>query len=137
LLAYERRYSPLVQSIPTVKWDSDTYYFNQRTVVANGGFVLDGGANPVSNSTYVQNNFQIKHLQVVGAVTGYAQEVTRQVISDLRRTEIEGSIRGMFWDEETGILWGNSASTLNGARPQFDGFDTEVSTFSGGNQNAL
>jgi len=137
LLEYQRRYSPFVRALPSTKWDADVYYFNQRTVVATGGFVSDGGAVPVSNSTFVQNNFQIKHLQVVGAVTGYSQEVTRQVIGDLRQTEIEGSIRGLYWDVETGIDWGNSASTLNGARPQFDGLDTQVATFSGANQNAL
>lgn len=137
LLEYQRRYSPLVRALPSVKWDSDVYYFNQRTQVANGGFVTDGGAVPVSNSTYVQNNFQMKHLQVVGAVTGYAQEVTRQVIGDLRRTEIEGSIRGLTWDIETALLWSNAASTVNGARPQFDGLDTQVATFTGGNQNAI
>lgn len=136
LLEYQRRYSPLCRSIPTVQWDSDTYYFNQRTQVANGGFVSDGGALPVSNSTYVQNNFKMAHLQVVGAVTGYAQEVTRQVIGDLRQTEIEGSIRGMYWDIETGILWSNAASTALGPRPQFDGLATQVATFSGSNQNA-
>src|SRR6185437_11288855 len=76
------------------------------------------------------------HLQVVGAVTGYAQEVTRQIIGDLRQTEIEGSIRGMYWDIETGIDWGNSASTANGARPQYDGLDTLVATWSGANQNS-
>ena len=137
LLEYQRRYSPLVRSIPTVPWASDQYYFNQRTTTASGGFVPDGGARPVANSTYVQNNFQMKHVQVVGAVTGYAQEVTRQVIGDLRETEIEGSIRGMYWDIETGICWGNSASTANGAQPQFDGLDSQVTTFSGGYQNAI
>jgi hypothetical protein len=137
LLEYQRRYSPLVRAIPTTSWDSTVYYFNQRTVVANGGFVADGGAVPVSNSTYVQNSFTMAHLQVVGAVTGFAQEVTRQVIGDLRQTEIEGSIRGMYWDIETGIDWGNSASTAAGARPQYDGFDTLVATWSGANQNAL
>jgi len=137
LLEYQRRYSPLVRSTPAQKWDSDTYYFNQRTVVAAGGFVPDGGARPVSNSTYVQNSFSMKHIQVVGAVTGYAQEVTRQVIGDLRATEIEGSIRGYYWDAETGMLWGNSASTANGAQPQFDGLDSQVTTYSGGFQNAL
>jgi hypothetical protein len=137
LLEYMRRYSPLVRALPSVKWDSDVYYWNQRTVVATGGFVADGGAVPVSNSTYVQNNFQMKHLQIVGAVTGYSQQVTRQVIGDLRQTEIEGSIRGLLWDTETGIDWGNAASTVNGARPQFDGLDTQVSTYSGAGQNAL
>ncbi len=137
LLEYQRRYAPLVRAIPTVKWDTDVYYFNQRTALATGGFVTDGGALPVSNSTYVQSNFSMKHLQVVGAVTGYAQEVTRMVIGDLRETEIDGSVKGLYWDTETGILWGNAASTLNGARPQFDGLDTQVSTFSGGGQNAI
>lgn len=136
LLEYMRRFSPLVRAIPMTKWDADVYYWNQRTQLATGGFTTDGGAVPVSTSTYVQNSFQIKHLQIVGAVTGYAQQVTRQVIGDLRQTEIEGAIQGMLWDIETGIVWGNSASTLNGARPQFDGLDTQTSTFSGGSQNA-
>lgn len=137
LLEYQRRYSPLVRSVPTVPWNADTYYFNQRTQVAAGGFVPDGGARPVANSTFVQNKFDMKHIQVVGAITGYAQEVTRQVIGDLRETEIEGSTRGMYWDIETGICWGNAASTLNGAQPQFDGLDSQVTTFSGGFQNAI
>ncbi|MDB4872981.1 MAG: hypothetical protein JWL97_3985 [Gemmatimonadales bacterium] len=137
LLEYQRRYSPLCRALPTVRWGSDTYYFNQRTAVANGGFVGDGGATPVSNSVYVQNSFQMKHLMVVGAVTGYATEVTQQVIGDLRMTEIEGSIRGLYWDLETAICWGNNAATANGAKPQFDGLDAQVSTFSGANQNAL
>lgn len=137
LLEYQRRYSPLVRSLPSTKWDSDTYYFNQRTLVATGGFVPDGGARPVATSTYVQNNFKMAHLQVVGAVTGYAQEVTRQVIGDLRQTEIEGSIRGLAWDTETACLWGNAASTTVGAQPEFDGLDTLVSTYTGSGQNAL
>lgn len=137
LLEYQRRYAPLVRAIPSVRWDTDVYYFNQRTQLATGGFVADGGALPVSNSTYVQNNFNMKHLQVVGAVTGYAQAVTRMVIGDLRETEIDGSIRGLYWDMETAILWGNAASTVNGARPQFDGLDTQTATFTGSAQNAI
>ena len=137
LLEYQRRYSPLVRSIPMQKWEADVYYFNQRTAVAAGGFVPDGGAKPVSNSTYVQLSYQMKHVETVGAVTGYAQEVTRQVIGDLRQTEIQGSIRGYYWDIETGVLWGNSASTANQAQPQFDGLDSLINVYTGGNQNAL
>jgi hypothetical protein len=136
LLEYIRRYSPLVRALPSTSWNADVYYFNQRTQLASGGFVADGGAVPVANSTFVQNNFQIKHLQIVGAVTGYSQEVTRQVIGDLRQTEIEGSIRGLTWDIETGVVWGNAASTLNGARPQFDGLDSQVNTYSTNGQNS-
>jgi hypothetical protein len=137
LLEYQRRYAPLVRALPATRWDTDVYFFNQRTQLANGGFVTDGGAQPVSNSTYVQNNFQMKHVQSVGAITGYAQEVTRLVIGDLRETEIEGTIKGHYWDIETGLLWGNAASTVNGARPQFDGLDTQTATFSGSSQNAI
>jgi hypothetical protein len=137
LLEYQRRYSPLVRAIPTVKWDSDVYYFNQRTALANGGFVTDGGAQPLTNSTYVQNNFSMKHVMVTGAVTGYAQEVTRAVIGDLRETEIDGSIKGLWWDIETAIMWGNADATVNGARPQFSGLDSQINTFSGSGQNSI
>jgi hypothetical protein len=137
LLEYMRRIAPLVRAIPSTKWDTDQYYWNNRSQVANGGFVSDGGAAPVSNSVYNQSSFQMKHLQIVGAVTGYSQAVTRMVIGDLRQTEIEGSIQGLLWDTETAIDWGNSASTINGARPQFDGLDTQVNVYSGAYQNAL
>lgn len=137
LLEYQRRYSPLVRSIPTQRWQADQYYFNQRTAVASGGFVPDGGARPVSNSTYVQLSYQMKHVESVGAVTGYAQEVTRDVIGDLRQTEIQGSIQGYYWDVEVGALWGNAASTFNQAQPQFDGLDTLVSDFTSGYANSI
>lgn len=137
MVEYQRRYAPLVRALPSQQWASDRYYFNQRTVNPAGGFVPDGGARTVSNSTYVQSSFPMAHLQVVGAVTGYAQEVTRQVITDLRATEVQGSIKGLYWDIETGINWGNAAATANGAQPQFDGLDTQIAQFTGGNQNAL
>jgi hypothetical protein len=137
LLEYQRRFSPLVRSVPSMKWGSDVYYFNQRTVLPVGGFVIDGGARPVTNSTYVQNNFQMKHFQSVGAVTGYAEEVTRMVIGDLRAREIEGAIQGQYWDIEHALIWANAAATQFGPYPQFDGFDSLVSTYTGGNQNAI
>lgn len=137
LLEYQRRYSPLVRAIPSRKWDSTVYYFNQRTARAQGGFVTDGGARPVSNSSYVQNSFTIRNMQSVGAVTGYSQAVTRQLVGDLRAQEIEGSIQGLYWDIENACLWGNSGSTQFGGYPQFDGFDSLVNTFSGSNQNSL
>ncbi|MFE9127096.1 hypothetical protein ACFYOF_17025 [Streptomyces sp. NPDC007148] len=137
LLEYQRRYAPLVRAIPTKKWDSTVYYFNQRTARAAGGFVTDGGARSVSNSTYVQNQFTIRNMQSVGAVTGYSQAVTKGLIGDLKQQEVEGAIQGLYWDIENAVLWGNSASTQLGAYPQFDGLDSLVSTFSGSNQNAI
>ena len=137
LVELQRRYSPLCRSLPTQQWDSDVYYFNQRSVTPAGGFVPDGGARSVSNSTFVQQSVQMKHLQVVGSVTGYAQAVTRLQIGDLRENEIQASMKGLYWDVETGLLWGNAASTPNGAAPQFDGLDSLINTYSGSTQNAL
>ncbi|MEV5944237.1 hypothetical protein [Streptomyces sp. NPDC051994] len=137
MLEYQRRYAPLVRATPSRKWDSTVYYWNQRTARATGGFVTDGGARPVANSTYVQNQVTIRNMQAVGAVTGYAQAVTRGLVQDLKQQEIEGSIQGLYWDIETAMLWGNSGSTLYGAYPQFDGLDTLASTFSGNSQNAI
>lgn len=137
LLELQRRYSPLIRSIPSQRWDSTVYYFNQRTARANGGFVTDGGARPQSQSTYVQNQFTIRNLQAVGAVTGYSQAVTRQVIGDLRAREVMGTIQGLYWDIETAILWGNEGATQFGAYPQFSGLDTLVADFTSSVKNSL
>jgi hypothetical protein len=137
LVELQRRYAPLCCAIPTERWSTDIYNFNQRANVASGGAVPDGGAKPVSNSTYQQLGFQMKHVESVGAITGYAQEVTRLVISDLKATEIRGAILGYYWDVETFICWGNAASTLNQAQPQFDGLDTLINVFSGSTQNVI
>jgi hypothetical protein len=137
LLEYQRRYAPLLRAIPSFKWGTDVYHFNKRSANPTGGFVTDGGARPVSHSTYVQDSFRMKHLQAVGGVTGYAQEVTKQVIGNLRAKEIEGTIQGLYWDIETAILWGHEGATQFGAYPQFSGLDSLVSNYSGSEQNAL
>jgi len=133
LLEYQRRYAPLVRALPSTKWGSTVYYFNKRTTLPSGGFVTDGGARPVSTSNYAQENFQIRLLQSVGAVTGYSQAVTADLIGDLRAREIEGAARGLYWDIENALVWGAGAPTVNGPYPQFDGLDVIVSSFSSAN----
>ena len=130
LLEYQRRYAPLVRAIPSEKWGSTVYYFTKRTVNPAGGFVGDGGARPISTSTYVQENFQVKLLQSVGAITGYAQAVTSNQIGDLRAREIEGAAKGLYWDIENATVWGAATPTVNGPYPQFDGLDVIFSSFS-------
>lgn len=137
LLEYIRRYSQLVRVIPTQKWDSTDYYYNTRTGLVPGGFVTDGGARPVGASTYQQSRFTLRNLQAVGAVTGYAQEVTRAQVGSLRQREIDGAVQSLVWDIENACTWGNAASTAVGPYPEFDGLDTQVATFSGGTQNAI
>jgi hypothetical protein len=136
LVEYQRRFAPWCRAIPTKKTMSTTYFFNTRTVVVSGGAVPDGGARAVSTSTYQQGSFSMAHVQAVGSVTGYAQAVTNDLV-DLRATEINGAIKGYYWDIETFCGWGNAASTLNQAQPQFDGLDTQIQQFSGGTQNTI
>jgi hypothetical protein len=135
LVELQRRYNPLVRAIPTQRWTTDVYNFNQRTTVPAGGFVPDGGSRPVANSAYVQNSYQMKHLLSVGSVTGYAQAVANLV--DLRRTEIMGANQGYYWDIESAICWGSAAATFSQAQPQFDGLDTLVADFTTGYKNTI
>jgi hypothetical protein len=137
LLELVRRYSPLVRTIPTEHWTTDTYYFNRRSALPATSFVVDGGAAPVSNSTYEQKNFPIKLLQGVGAVTGFAQAVTSGQIGSLLQKEMDGMRQGLIWNIENNMLWGSAAATASGSYPQFDGLDNLVNTFSGNTQNAL
>ena len=137
LLEYQRRYAPLVRATPSIPWNSTVYYFNQRTQRAAGGFVSDGGARPVTNSTYAQQQFTMRLLQNVGAVTGYSQAVSADLIGDLREREIDGAVQGLLWDIEAAMLWGCDGATNQGPYPQFSGFDTLISTASGAAQNTI
>lgn len=136
---YQRRFTPWVRSIPTKQINSTIYYFNTRQTVVRGGAVPDGGAQPVSTSTYQQTGTTLTHIQAVGSVTGYAQKVTSDLVADLRSQEIDGAIRGYYWDAECFMGWGNLAATAPaGAQPQFDGLDTLTNSFSGGGfQNVI
>lgn len=140
MVDYQRRYAPLVRVTPTKQWSAPQYFFNRRTSRAPGGFVTDGGARPVGSSSFEQKNFTIRNMQSLGAVTGYAQEVTRAQIGDLQREEVESCAQGLLWDIETAMCWGNSAATANGPYPQFDGFNSLVNQFTATTsapQNAL
>ncbi|GAC1604966.1 MAG: hypothetical protein NVS3B21_34380 [Acidimicrobiales bacterium] len=137
LLEYQRRYAPLLRLLPTEHIDSTTYYFNQRNSRPTGGFVTDGGARAQANSVYVQNSFNIRLLQAVGGVTGYAQAVTRNLVGDLLAKEVDGAVQSLLWDIETALLWGSDGATNSGNFPQFNGLDNLVATYSGTAQNAL
>lgn len=129
LLEYQRRYSPMLRSIPAKQWSSTTYNFNRRTYRAPGGFIRDGGARPLGASVYEQAGFAMRNLQAVGAVTGYAQAVTRDLMSDLRQQEIASAVQGLLWDIETAMLWGCDPATSPGPWPQFSGLDVLVNQF--------
>lgn len=132
LLEYQRRYSPLLAAIPSKQWGSTQYFFNRRTTRPDAGGVTDGGARPIGNSTYEQAAFNIRLFQAVGSVTGFAQTVTRDLIGDLRQTEIDGTVQSMMWTVETDFVWGHDGATANGQFPICSGLDYLVSNFTAG-----
>ncbi|MFE5582555.1 phage major capsid protein [Kitasatospora sp. NPDC056531] len=123
-----RRYSPLIEALPSQKINTTTYYFNTRNGLASGGATTDGGARQVSTGTYNQSAFTVKNLQVVGAVTGYAEEVAN-AIGDLRAREIMGGIKGLRWDTEQMLVAGNAGATQFGPYPQFDGLASLINQY--------
>jgi hypothetical protein len=132
LLEYQRRYSPLLAMMPSKQWGSTQYFFNRRTARPDAGGVIDGGARPIGNSTYEQSVFNIRLLQAVGSVTGFAQTVTRDLIGDLRQLEIDGTVTSLMYTTECDAIWGNDPATASGQFPIFSGFDYLVSNFSAG-----
>jgi hypothetical protein len=94
--------------------------------------VVDGGARPIGNSTYEQAVFNIRLLQAVGSVTGFAQTVTRDLIGDLRQMEIDGTVTSLMYTMECDAIWGHDGATANGAYPIFSGFDYLVSNWAAG-----
>ncbi len=132
LLEYQRRYSPLLALMPSKQWGSTQYFFNRRTARPDAGGVVDGGARPIGNSTYEQAVFNIRLMQAVGSVTGFAQTVTRDLVGDLRQLEIDGTVQSLMWTMECDAIWGHDGATANGQYPIYSGFDYLVSNFTAG-----
>lgn len=132
LLEYQRRYSPLLAAIPSKQWNSTQYFFNRRVNRPDAGAVIDGGARPISNSTYEQSVYNIRLYQAVGSVTGFAQTVTRDIVGDLRQLELDGTVQSMLWTIENSFIWGNDATTANGTQPMATGLDYLVSNWTAG-----
>jgi hypothetical protein len=132
LLEYQRRYSPLLAAMPSKQWSSTQYFFNRRTARPDAGGITDGGARPIGNSTYEQASFNIRLLQAVGSVTGYAQTVTRDLVGDLRQMEIDGTVTSLMWTMECDSIWGHDGATASGAYPIYSGLDYLVSNFAAG-----
>lgn len=132
LLEYQRRYAPLLTAIPSKPWNSTQYFFNRRVSRPDSGAVVDGGARSIGNSTYEQNNFNIRLFQAVGSVTGFAQVVTRDIVGDLRQLELDGTVTSMLWTLENAMIWGNDPATVAGIQPMCSGLDYLVSNFTAG-----
>ncbi|NUP48072.1 MAG: hypothetical protein HOW97_12265 [Catenulispora sp.] len=132
LLEYQRRYAPLLAALPSKHWGSTQYFFNRRVQRPDAGGVVDGGARPISNSTYEQALFNIRLFQAVGSVTGFAQTVTRDLVGDLKQLELDGTMQSMLWSVENSFVWGNDGATASGLYPICSGLDYLVANYSQG-----
>jgi hypothetical protein len=129
LLEYVRKFAPLRVALPTQTWDTDIYFFNQRTALPQAQFVLEApgtytgttGYVAPTTSTYQQLQFPIKHFQSNGDVSLFAQKVAR-VNGSLLDLEIEGAVRSMGWMEDLTHIFGSAAATIQSYRPAWDGF---------------
>ena len=132
LLEYQRRYAPLLMTIPTKQWNSTQYFFNRRVTRPDSGGVTDGGARPIGNSVYEQASFNIRLYQAVGSVTGFAQTVTRDLVGNLRQLELDGTVTSMLYTLENAVLWGHDGATAAGQYPISTGLDYLVSNWTAG-----
>ncbi|MEV5944412.1 hypothetical protein [Streptomyces sp. NPDC051994] len=132
IVEYQRRYAPLLAAIPSKQWNSTQYFFNRRTARPDAGGVIDGGARPIGNSTYEQAVYNIRLMQAVGSVTGFAQTVTRDLVGDLRQMEIDGTVQSLMWTMECDAVWGHDGATANGQYPIYSGLDYLASNWTAG-----
>lgn len=129
----QRKYGPLHRAIPRKTWETDTFYFNQRTALPKAQFVVEApgtsGAGSVTptNSTYVQKSFAIKHTQSQIDISTFAAKVA-VVNGNLFDLELLGAAKSMEWLEETTHMWGSASATVNTYRPQWDGVDSLMAT---------
>lgn len=134
LTELQRKYGPMYRAFPHRSWETDTFYFNQRTALPAAQFTLEAppnsgstGAVAASNSTYVQQGFPIKHTQSQIDISTFAAKVA-VVNGPLVSLELAGAAKSMEWLEETTHMWGNAGSTLNTYRPQWDGLDFQIAS---------
>lgn len=127
----QRKYGPLHRAIPRRTWETQTFFFNQRTAFPKAQFTTEApptsgtGSVAATNSTYVQKSFDIKHTQSQIDISTFAAKVAT-VNGNLFDLELLGAAKNMEWLEETTHIWGTGSGTLNTLRPQWDGVDLMV-----------
>lgn len=129
----KRMYGPLYRAIPHKTWMTNQFIFNQRTGLPAAQHTTEApptsGAGSVapSNSTFVEKTFNIKHTQSQLDISTFAAKVAT-VNGPLFDIELLGAAKSMEWLDETTHMFGNEASTINTARPQWDGIDYQIAS---------
>ncbi len=128
LLEYQRKYAPLHKAFPRKTWETDTYYFNERTALPQAQSTTEAPSTTqvaATSSTFTQLNFPIKHNQVQLDISTFAAKVAI-VNGNLFDLELAASAKSMAWYEEILHLWGAQSATVNTLRPQWNGVDNQI-----------
>jgi hypothetical protein len=129
----KRMYGPLYRAIPHQTWLTPQFIFNQRTGLPLAQHTTEApptsGAGSVAptNSTFNQKVFNVKHTQSNLDISTFAAKVAT-VNGPLFDIELLGAAKAMEWLDETTHMFGNEASTINTARPQWDGIDYQIAS---------
>lgn len=128
LLEYQRHYAPLHKAFPRKTWETNTYYFNERTALPQAQMTTEAPTTTqvaATASTFTQLNFPIMHTQVQLDISTFAAKVAI-VNGNLFDLELAAAAKSMAWNEEIMHLWGAQNATTNTLRPQWDGVDNQI-----------
>src|SRR5579884_926065 len=94
-----RKFAPLRRVFPRKTWESDIYYFNQRTALPKAQATTESPSTTdvvATASTYTQKNFPIKHTQSQLDIAKFTAQVAR-VNGNIYDLEIMGAALSMAW----------------------------------------
>ncbi|MGH2447444.1 MAG: hypothetical protein ACRDFS_02400 [Chloroflexota bacterium] len=128
-----RKEDPIKGALATKMWASAVYYWNTRNRLPYAQPVVEApptsGAGSVgaTQSNYLQNSVPIAHYQVQGDLSKFNIKVATASITNLLEEEMSASTQAMSWLQTMLHLYGSASATKTSLRPQWDGFDRQIS----------
>lgn len=128
LLEASRKWSALARALPRKTWQTLVYSFNTRNQLPAAQFTTKNptaGQIQYSQSTFVPNNYNIKHTEVDLSIAKLDQQVA-VVNGSIYDLELAGAGESMKRLEDLTHIWGNENATLASKRPQWNGIDAQL-----------
>jgi len=110
--------SPLATQIPETDWGSGTYDQNRRTAFGRSRFVADGNSPPEVNSTYARYAEPLKIVAYKGAVTGFLQYSSQNLLDALAKEAMGGTV-SVAQEKEHAFIYANKGADAT----QFTGLE--------------
>src|SRR5258705_10850066 len=115
LLEDVRKFAPLRRALPRRSWETDIFYFNQRSALPKAQMTTENPSTTdvsATTSTFSQGSFPIKHMQVNLDIPAFTQQVAT-VNGSLTSLELEAAGRSLGFLEEMQHMYGAQTATLN------------------------